>query len=66
MTSTVSQGNRNNNKTKQTGPKQTYKLLCSKGKHKHERQPMEWEKTFVNDVTDKGISLQNLQTAYSA
>jgi len=55
VTSTVSQGNRNNNKTKQTGPKQTYKLLCSKGKHKHERQPMEWEKTFVNDVTDKGL-----------
>ena len=55
MTSTVSQGNRNKKKNKQNGPKQTYKLLCSKGKHKHERQPMEWEKIFVNDVTDKGL-----------
>ena len=29
--------NRNKNKTKQTGPKQTNKPLCSKGNHKHQR-----------------------------
>ena len=26
-------------------------------------QPTDWEKIFANDVTDKGLSLQNLQTA---
>ena len=48
------------------GPSQTYKLLHSKGNHKKnpknkktnkqpKRQPTEWEKTFANDATDKGL-----------
>ena len=43
-------------------PNQTYKLLHSKRNHKKKkkrkekkRQPMEWEKIFANDVTDKGL-----------
>ena len=38
-------------------PNQTYKLLHSKGNHKKKmkRQPMEWEKIFANDATDKGL-----------
>ena len=34
----VSQDNRNKSKSKQMGPKQTYKLLHSKGNHKTKRQ----------------------------
>ena len=38
------------------GPYQTYNLLYSKGNHKKmKRQPMEWEKIFVNDATNKGV-----------
>ena len=38
------------------GPNQTSKFLHSKGNPKqHERQPTEWEKTFANEVTDKGL-----------
>ena len=33
---------------------------------KTKRQPSEWEKIFANDVTQEGISLQNLQSAYGA
>ena len=34
----VSQDNRNKSKSKQMGPKQTYKLLHSKGNHKTKTQ----------------------------
>ena len=38
------------------GPNQMHKLLHSKGNHnKMKRQPMEWEKIFTNDATDKGL-----------
>ena len=38
------------------GLNQTYKLLHSKGNHKQmQRQSTEWEKTFTNDVTNKGL-----------
>ena len=37
------------------GMNQTYKLSHSKGNHKTKRQSMEWEKTFANDVVDKGL-----------
>ena len=38
------------------GPKETYKLLHSKGNHKqNERQPTDWENIFANDMTDKGL-----------
>ena len=38
------------------GRNQTYKLLHSKGNHKKmKRQPIEWEKIFANDATDKGL-----------
>ena len=36
-------------------PNQTYKLLHSRGNHKMKRQPIEWEKTFANVATDKGL-----------
>ena len=37
-------------------PNQTYKLLHSKGNHnKMKRQPMDWEKIFANDATNKGL-----------
>uniref|UniRef100_A0A8D0U4Z1 Uncharacterized protein n=1 Tax=Sus scrofa TaxID=9823 RepID=A0A8D0U4Z1_PIG len=51
----VSQGNRKRNKNKPRKPNQTDKLLHSKGNHKKKRQPIEWEKIFSNDVTDKGL-----------
>ena len=39
------------------GPNQTYKLLHSKGNiNKMKRRPMDWEKIFSNDGTDKGLS----------
>jgi len=25
---------------------------------------MEWEKIFINDVTDKGVTLQNIQVVH--
>ena len=51
----VSQGNRNNNKNKEKGPNQTYKLLHSKETiNKTKRQPTEWEEILTNDVTNKG------------
>ena len=37
------------------GPNQMYKLLHSKENQKTKRQHMEWEKTFPNDATDKGV-----------
>lgn len=40
------------------GSNQTYKLLHSKGNDfkKRKRQPMEWEKVFANDATNKGLN----------
>ena len=40
------------------GPNQTYKFLHKKGNHKQNektknKKPMEWEKIFMNDVTDR-------------
>ena len=39
------------------GPNQTDKIMHSKGNHKKKkkRQSTEWEKTFSNDTTDKGL-----------
>ena len=37
------------------GPNQTYKVFNSKGNHTTKGQPTEWEKTFANDETDKGL-----------
>ena len=51
MRFTVAQGNGNKTKNKQMGFKRTYKLLISKGNHKKKK----WEKTFANDVTNKGL-----------
>ena len=35
--------------------------------NKMKRQPLEWEKIFANEATDKGlINLQNLQAAHAA
>ena len=42
-------------------PNQTQKLFYSKENHQqYKRQPMEWEKIFANDATDKGLILQNI------
>ena len=42
---------------KPVGPKQTDKLLHSKGnqKEKTKRQLTEWEKIVLSDATDKGL-----------
>ena len=46
----------NKSKNKQVGLHQTRKLLYSKGTHQQmEKQPMEWEKIFVNHIHDKGL-----------
>ena len=37
------------------GPSQTYKLFHIKINHKKKRQPIELEKLFINDVTNKGL-----------
>ena len=42
-------------KNRQMGTNQTYKLLHSKGNHKTKRQPIQWEKILVNNVTNKGL-----------
>ena len=43
-------------KNKQMGPNQIYKVLHSKGNHKHnEETTYSWEKIFANDVTNKGL-----------
>ena len=36
------------------GPNETSKLLHSKGNHKQDKKPSEWEKIFANEATDKG------------
>ena len=52
----VSSGKGNKSKHKQMALHQTKKLLHTKGNHQqNKRQPTEWEKTFVNDMTDKGL-----------
>ena len=50
----VSHGNRNKSKNKQMGPKQTYRLLHSKGNHKQNKKTTN-EKIFANDVINKGL-----------
>ena len=38
------------------GPSQTYKLFhIKKKKNRKKRQPIELEKLFINDVTNKGL-----------
>ena len=39
------------------GPNQTYKLLHGKGNHKKKKRKdtTDWEKTFANDATNKGL-----------
>ena len=46
------------------GPNQTCKLLLSKETiSKMKRQPIKWEKIFVNN-TKQGLNFQNIQTAH--
>ena len=49
------------------GPLQDKKLLHSKETiRKTKRQPAEWEKIFVNDISDKGLvykSIKNLSNS---
>ena len=30
------------------------------------RQPLEWEKIFANETTDKGLTFKNIQTTHVA
>ena len=47
---------KNKGKHKQLKLIKTYKLLHNKETiSKAKRQPMDWEKIFANDVTDKGL-----------
>ena len=43
----------NKNKNKKVGPHQTEKLLHSKENQQNEKVPPEWEKIFVNHISDK-------------
>ena len=40
------------------GPNETSKLLHSKGNHKQDKKPSEWEKIFANEAMDKGLISQ--------
>ena len=46
------------------GHNQNYKLLNSKGNLK-KRQPREWEKIVANDVINKSLIPQNIQTTHT-
>ena len=37
------------------GPNETSKLLHSKGNHKQDKKPSEWEKIFADEATDNGL-----------
>ena len=41
--------------TRHTGLPQNLKLLCIKEHNRMKRQPTEWEKTFANYISGKGI-----------
>ena len=44
------------------GPNETSKLLHSKGNHKKmKRLSTEWEKIFVNNLSDKGLTTPKKQ-----
>ena len=47
------------------GPKQTYRLLHSKGNHKQNKKTT-YEKIFANEATDKGLISKNIQAAHAA
>ena len=63
----VSQGNRNKNKNKQVGPNQTFTQQRKPYKKEKEkkRQPMEWEKMFANDTTDKSLIFKIHNSLYN-
>ena len=46
------------------GPSQTYKLFHIKINHK-KRQPIELEKLFINDVTNKGLFPKYVNRSYN-
>ena len=52
----VFSGKESKSKNKQMGPHQT-KMLCTMKENinKMKRQPIEWEKIFANDISDKGL-----------
>ena len=45
------------------GPNQTYKLLNNKGNYKQssKREPMDWEKIFANNATNKDFTSKILK-----
>ena len=52
-------------KNKEMGSNQTYKLLHSKGNQKPNKLPMEWEKIFANDTTNKGLNTKYTNSSYN-
>ena len=64
----VSQGNRNKNKNKQTGPNQTNKCLHSKGNHKQNKKTtyVMGENICINKRgNQQGLNLQSIQAAHT-
>ena len=58
------QGKRNKSKNKQMNLIKLKSFCTAKETiNKMKRQPMEWEKIFANDATNKGLISQNIQTA---
>ena len=56
LTQHVSRGKGNKSKNELLGPHQNKKLCTAKEAiSKTKRQPTEWEKIFVNDISDKGL-----------
>ena len=52
---------------KKKRPVKLKNLFTAKNKqNKTKRQPTEWEKILSNDMSDKGLGLQNLQIAHMA
>ena len=55
LTQHVSGGKGNRNKNKVLGPHQDKSFCTAKKISKTKRQLTEWEKTFANDISDKGL-----------
>ena len=62
----IFQDNRNENKNKQMGPNQTYKLLHSKINRKQNEKTVYRMGEGISKQCDwQGINLQNIQTVYT-
>ena len=59
------QGNRNKNKNKQMGPSQTFKLLHSKGNHKHNEKTYGIGENICKRCNRQELNFQNIQAAHT-